>query len=97
MLGRYVGGAFDFDEDGPGGWVILVEPGIELPSAPEIAPDVAGWRRERFAWPEGDEPLRLVSDWVCEALFLQRRLRPPGEISILRPRGSVMALGGRPT
>lgn len=68
VLGRYVGGAFDFDEDGPGGWVILVEPGIELPSAPEIAPDVAGWRRERFAWPEGDEPLRLVPDWVCEVL-----------------------------
>src|SRR5690242_21716819 len=31
---------------GPGGWWILVEPGIELPDTPEIAPDLAGWRRE---------------------------------------------------
>lgn len=68
VLGRYVGGAFDFDEDGPGGWVILVEPGIELPGAPEVAPNLAGWRRERFTWPSDDEPLRLVPDWVCEVL-----------------------------
>lgn len=68
VLGRYVGGAFDYDDDGPGGWIILVEPGIELPSAPEISPDVAGWRRERFVWPAEDEPLTLVPDWVCEIL-----------------------------
>lgn len=68
VLGRYVGGPFDFDEGGPGGWVIIVEPGIELPSAPEVAPDVAGCRRERFKWPEDDQPLRLVPDWVCEVL-----------------------------
>ncbi len=68
VLGRYVGGPFDFDEDGPGGWGILVEPGIELPGAPEVAPDVAGWHRERFAWPAEDEPLRLVPDWICEVL-----------------------------
>ena len=68
VLGRYIGGAFDFDEDGPGGWGILVEPGIELPSAPEVGPDLAGWRRERFVWPEGEEPLRIVPDWVCEVL-----------------------------
>ncbi|MCL2777192.1 MAG: Uma2 family endonuclease [Polyangiaceae bacterium] len=68
MLGQHIGGPFNADNDGPGGWIILVEPGIELPSAPEVAPDVAGWRRERFAWPEGNEPLRIVPDWVCEVL-----------------------------
>jgi Uma2 family endonuclease len=67
-LERYVGGPFDLDDDGPGGWVILVEPGIELPGAPEVAPDLAGWRRERFKWPEEDQPLRLAPDWVCEVL-----------------------------
>lgn len=34
FLGHHVGGAFDFDDGGPGGWWILVEPGIELPGAP---------------------------------------------------------------
>jgi Uma2 family endonuclease len=68
VLGHFIGGAFDYGDGGPGGWVILVEPGIELPGAPEVAPDVAGWRRERFTWPSDDEPLRLVPDWVCEVL-----------------------------
>jgi hypothetical protein len=37
---------FERGKGGPGGWWILPEPGIELPNTPEIAPDVAGWRRE---------------------------------------------------
>lgn len=53
--------------NGPGGWWILGEPGIELPNTPEIAPDVAGWRRERMPeLPTG--PLTVVPDWVCEVL-----------------------------
>ena len=67
-IGHFLGGAFNFGGDESGGWVILVEPGIELPGAPEVAPDVAGWRRERFAWPTGDDALRIVPDWVCEVL-----------------------------
>jgi len=52
---------------GPGGWWILPEPGIELPGAPEIAPDLAGWRRERLpSLPR--EPIKVVPDWVCEIL-----------------------------
>jgi Uma2 family endonuclease len=47
---------------------VLALPGIELPDAPEVAPDVAGWRREAFTWPEDDEPIRLVPDWICEVL-----------------------------
>lgn len=54
-------------EEGPGGWWILAEPGIELPRSPEISPDLAGWRRERL--PElPDGPISLVPDWVCEIL-----------------------------
>jgi Uma2 family endonuclease len=45
-----------------------VEPGIELENAPDISPDLAGWRRERMPTPPEDEPIRLVPDWVCEAL-----------------------------
>ena len=53
---------------GPGGWWILEEPGIELPGSPEIAPDLAGWRRERMPELPPDDPIRVVPDWVCEVL-----------------------------
>jgi Uma2 family endonuclease len=69
FLGHHVGGAFDYDEGGPGGWWILIEPGIELAGAPEVAPDLGGWRRERMPTPPPEgEPLTLVPDWVCEVL-----------------------------
>lgn len=58
---------FQRGRGGPGGWWILVEPGIELPEAAEIVPDIAGWRRERL--PElPDGTIRVVPDWVCEIL-----------------------------
>ncbi len=58
---------FLLGKGGPGGWWILPEPGIELPRSPEIAPDIAGWRRDRL--PElPDGPIQLVPDWVCEIL-----------------------------
>jgi Uma2 family endonuclease len=59
---------------GPGGWWILPEPGIELPNAPEVSPDVAGWRRERMPeLPDDDEPIRIVPDWVCEVFTKRTR------------------------
>ena len=69
FLGRFLGGAFDYDEDGPGGWWLVPEPGIELQRAPEVSPDLAGWRRENLPElpPEG-QPFRSVPDWVCEVL-----------------------------
>jgi len=74
FLGRHIGGAFDFDEGGPGGWWILVEPGIELPRAPEVAPDLGGWRRERMpAPPEEGKPITVSPDWVCEVLSPSNR------------------------
>jgi Uma2 family endonuclease len=71
VLGAVYGdlrGPFQLGRGGPGGWLILPEPGIELVDAPEISPDVAGWRRERLAALPKDEPIRLVPDWVCEVL-----------------------------
>lgn len=69
FLGHFLGGSFDYDEDGPGGWWIVPEPGIELPRAPEVSPDLAGWKRAQMPElpPEGD-PFRTVPDWVCEVL-----------------------------
>ena len=69
FLSRFLGGGFDYDENGPGGWWIVPEPGIELPRAPEVSPDLASWRREKMPElpPEG-EPFRSVPDWVCEVL-----------------------------
>lgn len=63
-----VGEPFDNGRGGPGGWWIIPEPGIELPNTPEIAPDVAGWRRDRMPELPVDEPIRVVPDWVCEIL-----------------------------
>lgn len=62
-------GPFQHGRGGPGGWWLLVEPGIELAAldVEEIAPDVAGWRRERLPeLPEG--PIPLAPDWACEVL-----------------------------
>lgn len=67
-VGSDLRGPFDSGKGGPGGWWILPEPGIELPDTPEIAPDVAGWRRERLPVLPDDAPIRVAPDWVCEIL-----------------------------
>jgi Uma2 family endonuclease len=67
-IGGRVGDPFDHGRGGPGGWWILTEPGIELPNTPEIAPDVAGWRRERMPTLPVNDSIRVVPDWVCEIL-----------------------------
>jgi Uma2 family endonuclease len=67
-IGSDLDGPFDRGRNGPGGWWILPEPGIELPNTPEISPDLAGWKREHLpALPE-DAAITVVPDWVCEIL-----------------------------
>lgn len=61
-------GPFHHGRGGPGGWIIHVEPGIRLPDAPEFAPDLAGWRRERVPRGIPDGSWTLVPDWACEVL-----------------------------
>lgn len=68
VVGSDVGGPFDQGKGGPGGWWILPEPGIELPNTPEIAPDVAGWRRERLPRLPPDSAIGVTPDWICEIL-----------------------------
>jgi Uma2 family endonuclease len=63
VIGRGTG--FPADTDG---WWILIEPGIELPGAPEIVPDLAGWRRSTLPDLDLDAPLTIRPDWVCEVL-----------------------------
>ncbi|MEZ4448259.1 MAG: Uma2 family endonuclease [Nannocystaceae bacterium] len=58
---------------GPGGWWILVEPGIHLPSAAEFSPDVAGWRRTTMLTPPRSGPITAVPDWLCEILSPRTR------------------------
>jgi Uma2 family endonuclease len=67
-LGGRLHDPFDAGRNGPGGWWILIEPGIELPSTPEIAPDLAGWRRERLVELPEESSINVVPDWVCEIL-----------------------------
>lgn len=67
-------GPFHRGRGGPGGWWILVEPGIELPRSPEFSPDVAGWRRSRMPKPPASrEAITVVPDWVCEVLSPRTR------------------------
>lgn len=52
--------------DGPGGWIILDEPRIQLD--PQIlVPDLAGWRKERYEAPRKG-PFQVPPDWICEIL-----------------------------
>jgi Uma2 family endonuclease len=81
--------AFGRSPAGPGGWWILVEPGIALPSVDvdELSPDVAGWRRERL--PELSEGLvDVVPDWVCEVLS------PPTRAHDQRVKRPLYAMAG---
>jgi Uma2 family endonuclease len=62
-------GPFDFGRGGgPGGWWILVEPGVEVQNSPEFSPDVAGWRRTRLPELPKDHAIRMPPDWICEVL-----------------------------
>jgi Uma2 family endonuclease len=72
-IGADLRSPFGLGRNGPGGWWIITEPGIELPNTPEIAPDGAGWRRERMPELPADEPIRVVPDWVCEILSKSTR------------------------
>ncbi len=66
-LGVAVGAPFGFGIGGPGGWILLDEPRLALLGDIRV-PDLAGWRRERWADVPDEGPIPLVPDWVCEVL-----------------------------
>ena len=66
-LAAKVGGPFDYDAGGPGGWWIVLEPELHV-GADVVVPDLAGWRRARMpVYPETPF-VTLAPDWVCEVL-----------------------------
>jgi Uma2 family endonuclease len=60
-------GPFDRKRGGPGGWLFLLEVDILL-GRDVVAPDLAGWRRERLAEVPNETPVRVAPDWCCEVL-----------------------------
>jgi len=60
-------GPFDRQRGGPGGWLLLMEVDVRLGRS-IVAPDLAGWRRERMPTLPGEAPILLAPDWVCEVL-----------------------------
>ena len=52
---------------GPGGWLLLVEPELRL-AGNAIVPDLAGWRREGLDLEQLDPYPVLAPAWACEVL-----------------------------
>ncbi|MBZ5714492.1 Uma2 family endonuclease [Nannocystis pusilla] len=67
-MGRFIGGPFGDDTDGPGGWWILPEVDVRFTRHDVTRPDLAGWRRTRLPSPSGIRPIDVVPDWICEVL-----------------------------
>lgn len=66
-LGMRLGLPFHHGEGGPGGWWILDEPELHL-GPEELAPDLAGWRRDRMPRLPETAYFSLPPDWICEVL-----------------------------
>jgi Uma2 family endonuclease len=65
VLGVALGGPFDRDAGGPGGWWILDEPELHL-GRDVVVPDLAGWRRERLPVIPAEAFLSVAPGWVAE-------------------------------
>ena len=66
-LGVKIGGPFDNDPGGPGGWWIVFEPELHF-GEDILVPDLAGWRRERMPKLPDAAYITLAPDWICEVL-----------------------------
>lgn len=67
IIGVRIGGPFDLGEGGPGGWLILDEPEIQLGNH-TLVPDIAGWKKERFGKLPETNWISVAPDWICEVL-----------------------------
>jgi Uma2 family endonuclease len=66
-LGEELGPPFKRGRGGPGGWVILDEPELQL-GGDVLVSDLAAWRRERMPEIPHTAAFELSPDWVCEVL-----------------------------
>ena len=66
-LGVLLGGAFQLRINGPGGWLIVLEPELHL-GADVLVPDLAGWRTERATAASAAAYPTVAPDWICEVL-----------------------------
>jgi Uma2 family endonuclease len=62
-----LGPPFNRGRGGPGGWIILSEPELHL-GEDIVAPDLAGWRRDRLPVVPDAAFLTVPPDWICEVL-----------------------------
>jgi Uma2 family endonuclease len=67
VLGIELGGPFQRDREGPGGWWFLDEPELHF-GADVLVPDIAAWRRERLPSIPRATHMELAPDWLCEVL-----------------------------
>lgn len=90
VLASDLNGPFQRGRGGPGGWWIVIEPGIELPTldVEEIVPEVAGWKRERM--PVLPDRTSIAPDWVCEVLSPTTRKH---DLAIKRPLYAQAGIG----
>lgn len=58
---------FSRGRGGPGDWIILFEPEIHV-GDDIVAPDLAGWRRDRLQLVPDAAFISVTPDWVCEVL-----------------------------
>ena len=75
-------GPFQRSRGGPGGWWILVEPGVAVAGSPEFSPDLAGWRKENLASLPSKGRISIPPDWLCEVLSPSTRAY---DLSVKRP------------
>lgn len=71
-LAARIGGPFSYDPNGPGGWVVLIEPELHL-TEDVLVPDLAGWQRTRMPEVADSAYLTLPPDWICEILSASTR------------------------
>ena len=67
VLGGRLLDPYDRGRGGPGGWWLLFEPEIHF-SGDVLVPDLAGWRRDRWAEIPDTAATSQAPDWICEVL-----------------------------
>jgi Uma2 family endonuclease len=70
VAGRLIGRlerAFDTGDEGPGGWMILMEPELWLHDD-TLVPDIGGWHVDRAPTDPEMWRIDIPPDWICEVL-----------------------------